>query len=154
MKNKRNVYDSLRAFIEEEVLDGDNKYQCDKCNAKVAAIKRTCISALPNTLILHLKRIEFDLELFERTKINDTYEFPHELDMMEYMLESQKEGGAKAAAELQSNPRSREYYQYRLSGVLCHRYDFGFSFFFSPFYTSISNTDAISCDCSHTVYIL
>ena len=38
VKGKHNVTESLQAYIEEELLDGDNKYHCDDCNAKVCKI--------------------------------------------------------------------------------------------------------------------
>lgn len=44
-----------------QVLDGDNKFLCTKCNEKRDTLKRTCIARLPNVLFLHLKRFEFDM---------------------------------------------------------------------------------------------
>ena len=116
VKDKGNVAESLRTFIKPDVLDGDNMYQCDGCNAKVTAVKRTCIRSLPDTLILHLKRIDFDFELLERAKINDRYEFPEELDMYDFMLEAQDDGKNQPP-----EPRTRDYYKFRLAGVLIHR---------------------------------
>ena len=63
------------------------RYHCEKCNKKVAAIKRASIHTLPPNLILHLKRLDFDLELFIRVKLNDHIEFPHELNMLPYTLD-------------------------------------------------------------------
>ncbi|CAN0442963.1 unnamed protein product, partial [Scytosiphon promiscuus] len=44
-----------------QVLAGDNKFLCAKCNEKRDTLKRTCIARLPNVLFLHLKRFEFDM---------------------------------------------------------------------------------------------
>jgi ubiquitin carboxyl-terminal hydrolase 34 len=117
VKHKHNVQESLLSFVEEETLDGDNKYQCDDCKCKVAAIKRTRIESLPQTLILHLKRIEFDMEIFERTKINDHYVFPHDLSMYDYMLEAKPDPNSTEPPP-QCDP---SYYNYKLSGILCHK---------------------------------
>ena len=38
---------------------------------QVDAIKRSCIKSLPHTLVIHLKRFEFDYETMTRWKIKD-----------------------------------------------------------------------------------
>ena len=38
---------------------------------QVDAIKRSCIKGLPHTLVIHLKRFEFDYETMTRWKIKD-----------------------------------------------------------------------------------
>jgi len=48
---------------------------------------RVCVKTLPKTLILHLKRFEFDMETLKRLKINDYYEFPTVVNMEPYTLE-------------------------------------------------------------------
>lgn len=45
------------------------------------------VKSLPNTLILHLNRIIFDMDKFKNVKLNDKCEFPTTLDMQEFMLE-------------------------------------------------------------------
>jgi hypothetical protein len=59
------------------------------------------------------------MEIFERTKINDYYVFPHELNMYDYTLEAKPDANSATA------PPTREasYYQYRLSGILCHKFE-------------------------------
>ena len=81
VKGKKDVVESLLSFIEGEVLDGDNKYFCERCSKKVNAVKRTCIKYLPDQLIISLKRFEFDFEQFRRVKVNDFFEFPCTIDM-------------------------------------------------------------------------
>jgi ubiquitin carboxyl-terminal hydrolase 9/24 len=66
------------------MLDEGNQYQCEKCDKKVDALKRTCIKTLPRYLILTLKRFEFDFDQMIRVKVNDLYEFPTDLDMTKY----------------------------------------------------------------------
>ncbi len=44
---------------------------CGERGAQVDAVKRNCIKALPHTLVMHLKRFEFDYETMARWKIKD-----------------------------------------------------------------------------------
>ena len=39
------------------------------CCLQVDAVKRNCIKVLPHTLVIHLKRFEFDFEAMSRWKI-------------------------------------------------------------------------------------
>ena len=84
VKNKTSVLDSLKSFVEGEMLSGDNAYYCEKCEKKVSALKRCCIKRMPNILFLTLKRFEFDFDTMQRVKVNDYCEFPLELDMNLY----------------------------------------------------------------------
>ncbi|KAJ1479345.1 hypothetical protein T484DRAFT_1814535 [Baffinella frigidus] len=99
VKHKRTILESLDAFVEGEVLEGDNKYFCEeanqkgdikyfceKANQKVDALKRACVKTLPRTLILHLKRFEFDFDYMKKVKVNDSCEFPMLLKMEPYTL--------------------------------------------------------------------
>ncbi|CAN0399576.1 unnamed protein product, partial [Laminaria digitata] len=74
-----------------KVLAGDNKFLCAQCNKKRDTLKRTCIARLPNVLILHLKRFEFDMELMR--KVNTSYEYKqgidHDLDHLDPYLQLQ-----------------------------------------------------------------
>ncbi len=93
--------DSLAAYVKEEVLEGDNKYFCGTCKAHVDAVKQTKFKSLPNVLIFHLKRFDFNMQTMQRSKIHDFFEFPLSLDMSPYLSEP-------AAS------------QYELSGILVH----------------------------------
>ena len=39
MKHKRTILESLEAYVEGEVLEGDNKYFCEEANQKVSPEK-------------------------------------------------------------------------------------------------------------------
>lgn len=104
-------------FTHGDVLDGENKYFCSSCNKKVDALKRTCVKALPDVLILHAKRFEFDLETMRRTKVNDYCEFPHQLNMFPFTKEGLM---SKENSQLNVEVRDSSYYQYQLSGILVH----------------------------------
>ena len=62
----KNIEQSLQSMIQGEVLDGDNAYQCEKCDKKITAVRRMCLKKLPNHLILVLKRFEFDYDTMQK----------------------------------------------------------------------------------------
>lgn len=64
---------------------------------------------MPDNLIFHLKRFEFDLNDFSRRKINDYFEFPRSIDISEYHFEYLSDT---------SNPREEDIFD--LVGVLVH----------------------------------
>lgn len=78
------LYESLDAFVQGELLEGNNKYHCEKCNKKVDTVKRMCIKKLPKVLVFQLKRFDYDWEREMAVKFNDYFEFPRELDMATY----------------------------------------------------------------------
>lgn len=87
VKGKSSLLDSLDLLVAEELFSGDNKIEDEEAGRKVDAIRRCTIRDLPNTLIIHLKRFEFDLETMDRKKVNDFITFPTELDMFPYTEE-------------------------------------------------------------------
>lgn len=48
---------------------------------------RACLKEIPDHLIFHLKRFEFDLNTMVRSKINDAFEFPECIDMRPYTIQ-------------------------------------------------------------------
>jgi len=84
VKNKRSIHEGLKAFVEGDMLEGDNAYLCAKCDKKVDTLKRTSLKTLPRFLIITLKRFEFDFDRMIRVKVDDLCEFPLELDMLPY----------------------------------------------------------------------
>lgn len=91
IQGKSGLTDSLNAFIEGEMMQGDNKYKCSSCETYVNAVKRACLKVVPDNLIFHLKRFDYDLVHGTRHKINDQFEFPMELDMAPYNVEYLKD---------------------------------------------------------------
>jgi ubiquitin carboxyl-terminal hydrolase 9/24 len=87
VKNKKSLQEGLQAFIQGDMLEGENAYNCEKCDKKVDTLKRTCIKKLPRNLIIALKRFDFDFDKMIRVKINDYCEFPLELNMEPYTQE-------------------------------------------------------------------
>lgn len=66
----------LQAFFSSEILNEENKWECDKCKKKRNAIKTNHLAKLPKTLIIHLKR--FKLNRTSRGKIGTKVEYPIE----------------------------------------------------------------------------
>eukprot|EP00741_Cyanophora_paradoxa_P020633 tig00021281_g19915.t1 len=145
VKSKRSVNEALQLYIQArsvfyikshrglyiqgEMLEGDNAYQCATCAQKRDALKRCCVSSLPNCLILHLKRFEWDLDTMKKFKVNDHVEFPALLDMEPFTREGlarreaapAQAGGGDDVPMADARPeRGPGYYRYALAGILVH----------------------------------
>ncbi|XP_041474537.1 ubiquitin carboxyl-terminal hydrolase 36-like [Lytechinus variegatus] len=86
IKHAPSVPKALMRLIQPEILDGDNAYQCKRCNRKVPAQKRFTIHRCPNILTLCLKRFEFNR--FSMGKINKEVSFSEYLNLRPYMSEN------------------------------------------------------------------
>ena len=60
------------------------------------ALKRTRISRVADTLVVVLKRFEFNLDTMQKVKVNDPCEFPTELDVSEYVGDGVGRGQSEA----------------------------------------------------------
>ena len=136
VKNKKSIIEGLTAFIQGDMLEGDNQYLCEKCDKKVDALKRTCVKRLPRHLIIALRRFEFDYDKMIRVKVNDYCEFPMELSMEQFTQEGlarkerqqkMKEERGEDAGNSEDNEIPEEplkypsdYYEYNLSGIVVH----------------------------------
>lgn len=54
------IYQCLDYFVQEEILDHDDAWQCPKCKTLRRASKSLTLSKLPDVLLIHLKRFSFD----------------------------------------------------------------------------------------------
>jgi len=108
VKNCTNVYKSFDQYIEEEVLQGDNKYQAEGFGYQDAK-KGSIFLSLPPVLMLHLKRFEYDVQKDAMNKINDRYEFPLELNLNPYVADD--------------SPEKNRDHTYELFSVLVHSGD-------------------------------
>eukprot|EP01156_Anaeramoeba_ignava_P023830 Anaeramoba_ignava/c21786_g1_i1.p1 GENE.c21786_g1_i1~~c21786_g1_i1.p1 ORF type:complete len:1570 (+),score=522.18 c21786_g1_i1:3382-8091(+) len=106
IRQKNNLLESLKEYVAPEMLSGENQYYSEELGKKVDALKRVCFETLPQNLLVHLKRFEFDFETFVRHKINDRFEFPFELDMEPYTEQAVTKNGI-----LQENINEDEYSQ-------------------------------------------
>lgn len=149
IRNKSSIHEALAEVCEEQKMEGDNKVTCDNCKVKTNTILRTAISALPDMLVLSLKRFDLDYTTFETVKLNNRCEFGESLNMKQYTLQAKEileaSGGSGGNAEEESKSESGsmmdleesetkdgpdeedplsvlpdEDYEYRLAGVLVH----------------------------------
>ena len=91
IKGFNNIEDSFKNYCKTEIMDGDNKINCEICNTKRVCHKRQMFKSLPNILVIALKRFEFDYDTMERIKLNSYFNFPFELDMKDYLIEDNNE---------------------------------------------------------------
>lgn len=80
-----NIEDALRAFVQPEILDGNNQYHCETCDKKCDAHKGLKFTKFPYILTLHLKRFDFDYQTFHRIKLNDKVTFPQTLNLNNFV---------------------------------------------------------------------
>lgn len=83
--------DCIEKFMEGEQLDELNAWYCAGCKKHVCALKMIALWSVPDVLILHLKRFQFDhcsvSNEVLRSKIDDTVKFPIDgLDLRSYVL--------------------------------------------------------------------
>eukprot|EP00262_Sarcandra_glabra_P013303 TRINITY_DN3652_c0_g3_i1.p1 TRINITY_DN3652_c0_g3~~TRINITY_DN3652_c0_g3_i1.p1 ORF type:complete len:441 (+),score=57.91 TRINITY_DN3652_c0_g3_i1:58-1323(+) len=73
--------EALTQFTATEILDGDNKYQCNRCKSYEKAKKKLTVLEAPNVLTIALKRFQFG----KFGKLNKSVRFPEILDLAPYM---------------------------------------------------------------------
>ncbi len=93
VKNKSTLEEGLESLTQGESLAGNNSYRLPPQagfgeDKKVEATKVMTVKKLPPFLIMHLKRFDFDYATMERSKVNDSFSFPHVVDMYPYTHEA------------------------------------------------------------------
>ncbi|GFS01143.1 ubiquitin carboxyl-terminal hydrolase 48 [Elysia marginata] len=97
---------SIKDFLQEEKLEGDNQYMCSVCNSKQNAKRAIRLRKLPAVLNLQLLRFVFDKNKGHKKKLSSFIQFPETLDMSPFM---QSRAGDEGEA------------LYELAAVLIHR---------------------------------
>ena len=87
VRNMGDIHEALENFFASELMDGDNKINCEVCCEKKATLRRTVMGQIPNTMVLHLKRFDLDYDTFETVKLNNRMEFPLEINVLRYTKE-------------------------------------------------------------------
>ena len=89
-----NLFDCLEKFREEEILDNDDKWLCERCKKKQIARRKIQIYQSPPYLIIQLKRFNYSnniiVKFFERAKNETQVNFPEVLDLKEYIVGEEK----------------------------------------------------------------
>jgi ubiquitin carboxyl-terminal hydrolase 7 len=104
----RTLQDSFKDYIQQETLDGENKYWAGDEFKYQDAHKGVIFTSFPDVLHLHLKRFEYDIQRDAMMKVNDRFEFPETFD---------------AAPYLEKTADHSEPWIYKLHGVLVHSGD-------------------------------
>uniref|UniRef100_A0A2C9K4H8 Ubiquitin carboxyl-terminal hydrolase 48 n=2 Tax=Biomphalaria glabrata TaxID=6526 RepID=A0A2C9K4H8_BIOGL len=76
---------SIRDFLQEEKLEGDNQYMCNVCCSKQNATRTIKLIKLPPVLNLQLLRFVFDKSKGHKKKLSSFIQFPETLDMSPYL---------------------------------------------------------------------
>mmetsp|Transcript_33094 Transcript_33094/g.53664 ORF Transcript_33094/g.53664 Transcript_33094/m.53664 type:complete len:668 (+) Transcript_33094:182-2185(+) len=109
VKGCKDIMESFEKYVEEEMLDGDNKYQAEGHGLQDAK-KGVKFMKFPPVLHLQLKRFEYDPQRDAMVKVNDKYEFYQEIDLDKYLAEE---------AERSANMKN----VYQLHSILVHSGD-------------------------------
>ncbi|RIB16224.1 hypothetical protein C2G38_2247164 [Gigaspora rosea] len=84
----------LKSFIKEEILDGNDAWNCPRCNCPRRTTKQLSISRLPDILLIHLKRFSFYGPF--RDKLETMVHFPiRRLDLTPYVPSNSSDGGSR-----------------------------------------------------------
>lgn len=85
------LYDCLSLFSTNETLGKNDLWYCSKCETQMRVYKKLEIWKVPDILIIHLKRFNFNRR--SRNKITDLIKFPIEgLDLDEYIINPKEKG--------------------------------------------------------------
>lgn len=113
--------DSLSEFSKPEAVDG---FMCEQCGHTAVATSLQYMRTLPDVLVIHWNRFEFDLQSLQRHKVTTTTTFPLQLDMATYMRQwhEQKRNTTSRAAggESVAPEESDAHHLYELRGVVNH----------------------------------
>jgi ubiquitin carboxyl-terminal hydrolase 48 len=61
LQGKKTLVGCLKDYLAKEVLNGNNQYYCENCDAKLDATRCVKLKKLPPVLNLSLNRYIFDL---------------------------------------------------------------------------------------------
>ncbi|KAF0906480.1 hypothetical protein E2562_011472 [Oryza meyeriana var. granulata] len=71
----------LKNFFSAEILNGEDKFFCDKCCSLQEAQKRMKIKKAPHILVIHLKRFKYVEQLSRHKKLSYRVVYPMELKL-------------------------------------------------------------------------
>lgn len=84
IQDLNNMNESLDLFTEKTQFDG---YNVSEDGVKMDVIKYQQIKKIPQVLVIHLKRFQYNPHEKKRIKLNDPFDFPEDLDMSKYLTD-------------------------------------------------------------------
>eukprot|EP01124_Arcella_intermedia_P000601 TRINITY_DN10318_c0_g1_i1.p1 TRINITY_DN10318_c0_g1~~TRINITY_DN10318_c0_g1_i1.p1 ORF type:complete len:989 (-),score=261.99 TRINITY_DN10318_c0_g1_i1:1624-4158(-) len=95
IRNVDSLEGALDSYVAEETLDGDNRWFCDECQARVDAGKGLRLKSTPLFLTLQLKRFDYDYQTWQRIKLNNRVTFPLEFDVKPWLSQDSDANSTK-----------------------------------------------------------
>ena len=93
--------EALASIFKDELLEGENMYECSRCGGKRNAVRSTTLKSLPSVLSLQLLRYVYDRASGQKKKLKTPISFPASLSL--------------------SDSSSSKSSNYRLVSVLYHK---------------------------------
>ncbi|GBB89576.1 hypothetical protein RclHR1_01630014 [Rhizophagus clarus] len=84
VKGCTTLRDSLKNYIQEEILEGDNKYYVEGYGSQDFK-KGVIFESFPPVLQLQLKRFEYSATKDKIVKVNSRFKYPMEIDLEEFL---------------------------------------------------------------------
>lgn len=119
--------DSVPESVKQTTLPEYMMYMCENIGRQIQMERITYIDEAPPVLIVVLKRFEFDLNTFQRIKINKHIEIPEVLSIKDVMYK-------------QDNADESEF-NYKLHGMVLHTGNANSGHYYSIINTSTDETD-------------
>jgi len=120
----RTLESSLEQFVNDEVMEGENAYYCEKCRESRTTVKRLRIKSLPQVLVIQLKRFWYDWEAGRAIKFDDSFQFPWILDVKPYTSQGNSKDETKSLSgsdkDLAEHAATDDQYFYELVGIIVH----------------------------------
>jgi ubiquitin C-terminal hydrolase len=85
VKDIRLFDESMSSLLQEELFTGENQYFSEDLGKKVDARKYSKVHSVGPYLVIQLKRFEYDLRTWARSKVNDQFTFPFHFDIAPYL---------------------------------------------------------------------
>ncbi|KAF4040442.1 Ubiquitin family [Phytophthora infestans] len=113
IKGHKSVEECIGSYLSAEVLEGENKYFCEHCDAKQCAERYLELKpqSLPSTLMVQLMRFVYDANAGRKKKLTDVIEINETLNMTELLRRSGHAEAFDGSGDA----------VYRLQGYLNHR---------------------------------
>jgi len=110
IKGCKTMEEALSNFVRGCILDGSDKWFCEEHKQNFKANRRMFIEKLSDTVLINLKRFEYNPNTQTRKKLNDYFSFPETIDFYRWTQDGQHGKICKDSKE----------FRYKLVGVVIH----------------------------------